>query len=100
MEQNFIQDDQGRWYVPDPKKASDLERLRRRALLKEFETYHGGNAPLTRFRSEAIRAGFDDAWDRREFDLIVKVGKRLPAETLVDDPTLRYYLDNAEVLTD
>lgn len=99
LEQNFLQDNQGRWYVPDPKKASDLEQLRRRALLKEFESYQAANTPLTRFRSEAIRAGFDDAWDRRDFDLIVKVGKRLPAEALVDDPTLRYYLDNAELLT-
>jgi hypothetical protein len=98
LEQNFVQDDQSRWYVPDPKKASDLEQLRRRALLKEFETYRPGNAPLIRFRSEAIRAGFDDAWDRRDFKLIADVGNRLPAEALVDDPTLRYYLDNAEVL--
>lgn len=28
-----------RWYVPDPNKASDLEKLREKALLKEFEEY-------------------------------------------------------------
>jgi hypothetical protein len=98
LEQNFVQDDEGRWYVPDPKKASDLEKLRRRALLKEFEAYLPGTGKLTRFRSEAVRAGFDDAWDRREFALIVKVGKRLPAEVLVEDQALRYFLDNAELL--
>ena len=27
------------WYVPDPKRAADLEKLRRRALLREFEGY-------------------------------------------------------------
>lgn len=98
LEQNFVQDDEGRWYVPDPKKATDLEKLRRRALLKEFEAYQASTGKLTRFRTEAVRAGFDDAWDRREFALIVKVGRRLPAEVLVEDQALRYFLDNAELL--
>lgn len=98
LEQNFVQDDEGRWYVPDPKKAADLEKLRRRALLREFEGHVAGSGKLTRFRSEAVRAGFDDAWDRRDFELIVKVGRRLPPEVLVDDPTLRYFVDNAEML--
>ncbi len=98
LEQNFVQDDEGRWYVPDPKKAADLEKLRRRSLLREFESYLSGTGKLTRFRSEAVRAGFDDAWDRREFDLIVKIGKRLPSDVLVEDPTLRYFVDNAEIL--
>jgi len=98
LEQNFVQDDAGRWYVPDPKKAADLEKLRRRSLLREFESYLSGTGKLTRFRSEAVRAGFDDAWDRREFDLIVKIGKRLPSDVLVEDPTLRYFVDNAELL--
>ena len=67
-------------------------------LLREFEGYLSGTGKLTRFRSEAVRAGFDDAWDRREFDLIVKIGKRLPSDVLVEDPTLRYFVDNAELL--
>lgn len=100
LEQNFVEDDQGRWYVPDPKKAADLEKLRRRSLLREFEAYLSGSGKLTKFRSEAVRAGFDDAWDRREFELIVKLGKRLPSDVLVDDPTLRYFVDNAEILVD
>ena len=98
LEQNFVQDDEGRWYVPDPKKAADLEKLRRRSLLREFESYLSGSEKLTKFRSEAVRAGFDDAWDRREFEPIVKIGKRLPSDVLVEDPTLRYFVDNAELL--
>lgn len=98
LEQNFVLDDDGRWYVPDPKKAADLEKLRRRSLLREFESYLLGSGKLTKFRSEAVRAGFDDAWDRREFELIVKIGKRLPSDVLVEDPTLRYFVDNAELL--
>jgi hypothetical protein len=100
LEENFVQDEDGRWYVPDPKRAADLEKLRRRALLREFEGYVVGSGKLARFRSEAVRAGFDDAWDRRDFQLIVKLGRRLPPEVLVDDPALRYFVDNAEMLVD
>jgi len=98
LQENFVQDEQGRWYVPDPKKAADLEKLRRRALLREFESYLSGSGMLVKFRSEAIRAGFDEAWDQRDFGLIVKIGQRLPLDVLVEDPTLRYYVDNAELL--
>ena len=36
LEQNFLENKDGTWYTPDPNKATDLERLRQRALLKEF----------------------------------------------------------------
>lgn len=98
LEQNFVQDEGGRWYVPDPKKASDLEKLRRRALLREFEAYASGRGKLTRFRSEAVRVGFDEAWDAGEYATIVSVGKRMPDDVFVEDPTLRYFVDNAELL--
>lgn len=98
LEQNFVQDEAGRWYVPDPKKASDLEKLRRRALLREFEAYASGRGKLTRFRSEAVRVGFDEAWDAGEYATIVSVGKRMPDDVFVEDPTLRYFVDNAELL--
>ena len=29
---------------------------------------------------------------------MVKIGKRLPSDVLVEDPTLRYFVDNAELL--
>jgi hypothetical protein len=98
LEENFVTDDEGRWYVPDPRKATDLEKLRRRALLREFATYTQGRAELKRFRSEAVRAGFSDAWDRRDFATIVAVGQRLPDDAFTEDPTLLYYVDNAQQL--
>ena len=98
LDENFLQDEQDRWYVPDPKKAADLEKLRTKALIKEFEAYISGRGALSRFRSEAVRAGFREAWARRDFGLIVKVGERLPADVFVDDPQLLYYFDNAKRL--
>ncbi len=95
LEQNFLQDETGRWYVPDPSKASDLEKLRRRALLREFAGYVEGRGRLRQFRTEAVRAGFADAWHRRDYATIVKVAERLPERVLQESPDLLMYYDNA-----
>lgn len=98
LEQNFVTDAQGRYVVPDPKKAEHLEQLRERELLRTFKNYLDGRGPLTRFRGEAVKAGFKAAWAQRDFATIVKVGKRLPADVLAEDTNLLYYVRNAEKL--
>ena len=95
LEQNFLQDKAGRWYVADPSRASDLEKLRRKALLREFAGYAEGHGKLRKFRTEAIRAGFADGWHRRDYGTIVKVAQRLPERVLQEDPDLLMYYDNA-----
>jgi len=95
LEQNFLQDEAGHWYVPDPNRASDLEKLRQRALLREFAEYTEGRGRLRKFRTEAVRAGFADAWHRRDYATIVKVAERLPERVLQEDPDLLMYYDNA-----
>jgi len=97
LEQNFLQDDAGRWYAPDPNRASDLEKLRRKALLREFKEYVGGRGRLRRFRTEAVRAGFADAWHRNDYQTIVEVAERLPERVLQEDADLLMYYDNASL---
>jgi hypothetical protein len=97
LEQNFLQDGQGRWYVPDPHKASDLEALRHRALLREFRSTLDGKKRLKQFRTEAIRAGFAQAWRERDFAVIVAVAERLPEQVLQEDAELLMYYDNASL---
>ena len=98
LEANFISDDKARWSVPDPKKSEHLDQMRTRALLGEFETYKAGKGHLARFRSEAVRAGFKDAWGRKDFATIVSVGRRLPSDVYVEDSALLHYFRNAERL--
>jgi DNA modification methylase/uncharacterized protein YbaR (Trm112 family) len=95
LEENFLQDEEGRWYVPDVNKVSDLAKLRQKRLLKEFEEYMKGIGRLKVFRTEAIRAGFDRCWKQRDFETIVKVAKRLPENVVQEDPALLMYYDNA-----
>jgi hypothetical protein len=91
LEQNLLQDEQGRWYVPDPNKASDLEKIRNKALMREFNQYLERKNRLKQFRTEAVRAGFADAWQRRDFETIVKIAERLPGTVLQEDPDLLMY---------
>lgn len=85
-----------RWYVPDPKKQADLEQLRDRALLKEFEDYKASSQrKLKIFRTEAMRAGFKACWQRRDYGTIVTVAERLPDAVLHEDEKLLMYYDNA-----
>jgi len=98
LEANFVDDDAGRWMVPDPKKSEHLDQLRNRSLLREFEAYAASTGSLRKFRSEAVRAGFKQAWGDRAFDTIVAVGTRLPSDAFVEDSALLHYFRNAERL--
>ncbi|MCM8899928.1 site-specific DNA-methyltransferase [Caldicoprobacter algeriensis] len=95
LEENFLQDEEGRWYVPDLNKASDLVKLRQKRLLKEFEEYTKGTGKLKVFRMEAVRAGFEKCWKDRDFATIVKVARRLPESVVQEDPAVLMYYDNA-----
>ncbi|WP_211227432.1 site-specific DNA-methyltransferase [Alicyclobacillus contaminans] len=85
-----------RWYVPDPNKASDLEKLRERALLREFQDYcESGSRRLKVFRLEAIRAGFKKAWQERDYATIIAVARKIPENVLQEDPKLLMWYDQA-----
>jgi hypothetical protein len=86
----------GCWYVPDSAKAVDLEKLRHAALLREFQAYvENPQKRLKVFRTEAVRAGFKDAYDRRDYDLVVRVAAKLPESVLQEDEQLLMYYDVA-----
>lgn len=99
LEASFVDDGAGRWMVPDPKRSEHLDQLRTRALLREFDSYGASGGPLTKFRSEAVRAGFRQAWADRAFDTILAVGRRLPSDAFAEDSALLHYYRNAERLT-
>ena len=110
-----------RWYVPDPKKAGDLEKIRDRALLREFWEYlpvgykpktkpddqaelpglPSGGAKvavakrITVLRMEAVRTGFKHCWQNRDYRTIVTVAKRIPEDVLQEDPKLLMWYDQA-----
>lgn len=63
----------GRWYVPDPNKAGDFEKLREKALLKKL-------------------------WQQRTDDAyktIIAVAEKIPNKILEEDPKLLMWYDQA-----
>ncbi|HBH29826.1 MAG: DNA methylase [Desulfofustis sp. PB-SRB1] len=85
-----------RWYVPDPNKAGDLEKLRERALMREFEEYRESKQKrLKVFRLEAVRAGFKKAWQERDYATIITVARKIPEKILQEDPKLLMWYDQA-----
>ena len=96
LKENFLQNDEGKWYIPDLSNKTDLEKLRRKRLLKDFfDIYAVGISRIKNARTEAIRIGFDECWKERNYGLIVKVGDRLPEDIIQEDPALLMYYDNA-----
>ena len=110
-----------RWYVPDPGKAQDLEKLRERALLREFWEYlppgysptkpespgsylpgmepKSGQIPKGKrikvIRMEAVRAGFKHCWQNRDYRTIIAVALRIRDSVLQEDPKLLMWYDQA-----
>jgi 16S rRNA G966 N2-methylase RsmD/DNA-directed RNA polymerase subunit RPC12/RpoP len=85
-----------RWYVPDPNRAQDLEKLRERSLLREFERYLADKEKMLKvFRLEAIQVGFKDAWKRQDYKSILAIAAKIPEDILQDDPKLLMWYDQA-----
>jgi hypothetical protein len=93
-----------RWYVPDPNKQADLEKLREKTLLREFNHYveaiTSSKKKLKTFRTEAIRVGFKNAWSDKDYQTIVSVGDKLPEKVIQEDDKLLMYYDNAVIRTE
>ncbi len=100
LEENFVQVDSGHWRVPDPHKEADLEQLRHRALCREFQRYKEVKGKLKIVRSEALRAGFKDAWQKGDFAVIVQMSRRVPENVIQEDQALLMYYDNALMRTE
>ena len=85
----------GRWYIPDPNKAGDLEKIREKALLKEFSIYESGKGKIKEFRIEAIRAGFKKAWQDKNYALIKNICERMPSAVVEEDEKLLMWYSGA-----
>jgi len=86
-----------RWYVPNPEREEDLQKLRERSLLSEFAEYknHTGKK-LKKVRLEAVRCGFKKAWQERDYATIISVAEKIPQDLLQEDQKLLMWYDQAQ----
>lgn len=113
-----------RWYVPDPKKAVDVEAVRNKRLLAEFWDYAeqaginkkkpgdpnqgslGIQEPakkkakvkkLKEVRTEAIRLGFMECNRNKDAATILAIAEILPKNVIEEDEQLQMIYDMAEM---
>ena len=100
LEENFLKDDSGKWYAPDPENEADLEKLRTKRLLRQFDSYkEEALKPRTKkikeVRVEALRAGFKQCYQDKDFKSIVAIGDKIPNNLLMEDEVLLQFYDIA-----
>ena len=90
----------GRFYVADPAKEADVQKDREKDLLRVFEEYRQlKQKKLKVFRVEAVRAGFRRAWQQNDYDAILDVADKIPADVLQEDAMLLMWYTNSLMRT-
>lgn len=84
-----------RWYVPDASKLSDLEKIRAKSLIKEFNSYLNVKGKIKQPRSEALRVGFKYCWEKSDIDTIITMAGKIPISVIEEDELLLMFYDNA-----
>lgn len=99
LDENFIKNEDGTWRLANANDDVDLEKLRTKALLKEFKLYlevcRKPRGKLKDVRVEAVRAGFKQCYSDKNFADIILVGDRIPQNLLTEDEVLLQYYDIA-----
>lgn len=75
--------------------------MRTKVLLKEFNGYVAAISQpkakkLKEVRVEALRAGFKNCWEQKDFKTIVTLGDLIPKNILLEDEQLLMYYDIAK----
>ena len=99
LDENFIQEPDGKWRLPNIQDDVDKDKLREKALLKEFKIYVDAaskpRAKIKEVRVEAIRCGFKKCYMDKDFSTIVLVGDKIPQNLLTEDEILLQFYDIA-----
>lgn len=99
LEENFIKESDGHWRKPNLQDDVDLAALRHKALMREFKVYvevaQKPRGKIKEARVEALRAGFKQCYQDKDFATIVAVGDRIPQNLLTEDEQLLQFYEIA-----
>lgn len=100
LEENFIEEDGGKWRLPNIQDDKDVNALRTKSLLREFkiyvETAQKPKGKIKEARVEALRTGFKQCYIDKDFQTIVMVGDKIPQNLLTEDEVLLQFYDIAQ----
>ncbi len=99
LEENFIEEADGRWRLPNIQDDVDMNALRTKALLREFKSYvqlaQKPKSKIKEARVEALRAGFKQCYIDKDFETIIMVSNKIPQNLLQEDEVLLQFYDIA-----
>ena len=99
LDENYLKDASGKWYIPDPENEADLEKERNKRLIKQFDIYKEiatkPKGKIKECRVDALRAGFKQCYQDKDYKTIVMVGDRIPNNLLMEDEVLLQFYDIA-----
>lgn len=95
LKENFIDNPDGTWSVPDPTNAKHMEQMRISKLLHEFDIYKNHvqtkKTKLKNTRLEVLREGFKKCYKDKDFLTIIAVGDKIEQTLLEEDGILLQY---------
>ena len=94
LDENFLKDENGYWHIPDLNDQAQLDAIKTKRLLKEFEVYVEAKR-VKNARLEALRAGFKECYKNKDFATIIAVGDKIEEELLTTDEVLLRFYDIA-----
>lgn len=94
LDENFLKDENGYWHIPDLNDQAQLDAVKNKRLLKEFDVYVEAKK-VKNARLEALRAGFKECYKNKDFATIVAVGDKIDEELLTTDEVLLRFYDIA-----
>ncbi len=100
LEENFIETAEGKWRLPNSQDDADMDALRRKALMREFNLYRDQalrpKSKLREVRVEAIREGLSQCYKAKDFATIVAVCNKIPENLLNEDPQILMFYNMAQ----
>ena len=99
LEEHFLKNENNQWFAPDAENETHLEKIRTKRLLKDFESYkeicQNPRLKINDVRVEALRVGFKQCYQDKDFKTIVFIGDRIPNNLLMEDEVLLQFYDIA-----
>ncbi len=90
LQDHFVEGENGRWKVPDPKKEAELERARKTRNLKRFNELVASKGRIKEVHADVILVGFAKCFEDNDLETYSSIRKRLPASVLDDEQVSMY----------
>jgi hypothetical protein len=90
LQDHFVEGENGRWKVPDPKKEAELERARKARNLKRFNELVASKGRIKEVHADVILVGFEKCYEENDLETYAAIRNRLPAAVLEDEQVSMY----------